>query len=152
MTDIITRSVWLNKSYFIHLIRFSQILMSKTKIGFSCDFYFYRKFLCHIAGNVKRKHIYYPLLSFVFKNWIILNKIMIFVCLKRKLNAKFTLIIFFFLSYDLFTLRFIYHSKDLWRHTPLLTNRIYKIGNYFSVAISLVKVIVYQFQFQAVVE
>ena len=77
---------------------------------------------------------------------------MIFVCLKRKLNAKFTLIIFFFLSYDLFTLRFIYHSKDLWRHTPLLTNRIYKIGNYFSVAISLVKVIVYQFQFQTVVE
>ena len=34
--------------------------------------------------------------------------------------------IFFFLSYDLFTLRLIYHSKDLWRHTPLLTNIILK--------------------------
>ena len=80
-------------------------------------------------------------------------KIMIFVYKKRKLNARFTLIIFFFfLSYNLFTLRLIYHSEDLWRHTPLLTNRTYNIGNYFSVAISLVKVIVYQFQFQTVVK
>lgn len=153
MTDIITRSVWLNKKLLYSSNKIFANLNEQNKNWFSCDFCFYRKFLCHIAGNVKRKYIYYPLLSFVFKNWIILNKIMIFVYKKRKLNARFTLIIFFFfLSYNLFTLRLIYHSKDLWRHTPLLTNRIYKIGNYFSVAISLVKVIVYQFQFQTVVK
>ena len=95
MTDIITRSVWLNKKLLYSSNKIFANLNEQNKNWFSCDFCFYRKFLCHIAGNVKRKHIYYPLLSFVFKNWIILNKIMIFVRLKRKLNAKFTLIIFF---------------------------------------------------------
>lgn len=95
MTDIITRSVWLNKTLLYSSNKIFANLNEQNKNWFSCDFCFYRKFLCHIAGNVKRKYIYYPLLSFVFKNWIILNKIMIFVYQKRKLNAKFTLIIFF---------------------------------------------------------
>ena len=95
MTDIITRSVWLNKKLLYSSNKIFANLNEQNKNWFSCDFCFYRKFLCHIAGNVKRKYIYHPLLSFVFKNWIILNKIMIFVYQKRKLNAKFTLIIFF---------------------------------------------------------
>lgn len=95
MTDIITRSVWLNKTLLYSSNKIFANLNEQNKNWFSCDFCFYRKFLCHIAGNVKRKYIYYPLLSFVFKNWIILNKIMIFVYQKRKLNVKFTLIIFF---------------------------------------------------------
>ena len=106
MTDIITRSVWLNKKLLYSSNKIFANLNEQNKNWFSCDFCFNRKFLCHIAGNVKRKYIYYPLLSFVFKNWIILNKIMIFVYQKKEVKCKihFNDIFFHFVIWS-------FHSK-----------------------------------------